>query len=204
MDTKESLVERVYHDLKAVVCSGAILPGGRIDVADMCTRFGASRSPVRNALARLVGEGLLELHSHDGYYRPRLTPQGVKDLYDWNEDVLKLALAEIDRQLRAGYTLPDLDINCQDVVFATETVFAAIACAGGNSQYLRAIESNNDRLRAIRVQKASTLFDRPSELEAIVSAWDKRDMARLNDLVVDYHARRLTALSDIVVAAYST
>ncbi len=203
MDDKASLGERVYHDLKDVICNGGVLPGGRVDVAEMCNRFGASRSPVRQALSRLVGEGLLELHSHDGYYRPRVTPQNVRDLYDWNEAVLTQALVEIAQKLEAGLPLPALEVDCEDVVATTEIVFVAIAAAGGNTEYVRAIGSNNDRLRAVRLRKASGLFDRPSELRAFVKAWSTPDIPGLTHLVAAYHARRRGALSDIVVAAYS-
>jgi Transcriptional regulators len=54
-----SLPERTYHQLRDLIVRGRILPEQRVVEAEVSERFGVSRTPVREALARLVQEGYL-------------------------------------------------------------------------------------------------------------------------------------------------
>ncbi|QBR88419.1 GntR family transcriptional regulator [Microbacterium wangchenii] len=49
----------VYEALKDLVLSGAIHPGVRVSEAELSERLHVSRTPVREALARLEGDGLV-------------------------------------------------------------------------------------------------------------------------------------------------
>lgn len=51
--------ERVYRALKADLLTGA-LAAGRINISALALRHGASATPVREALMRLVGEDWLK------------------------------------------------------------------------------------------------------------------------------------------------
>ena len=52
---------RVVHDvLRDEILSLHLPPGGVIDEARLAERFGMSRTPIREALVRLAGEGLIE------------------------------------------------------------------------------------------------------------------------------------------------
>ena len=54
------LAEQVYGMLRQRLRSGILRPGERLADAALARALGVSRSPVREALARLVAEGLLE------------------------------------------------------------------------------------------------------------------------------------------------
>ncbi len=54
-----SLPERTYQQLRDLIVRGRIAPGSRVVEADVSLQFGVSRTPVREALARLVQEGYL-------------------------------------------------------------------------------------------------------------------------------------------------
>ena len=49
----------IYDQLRALVLSGAIEEGGRIAESQLAARLGVSRTPVREALQRLEGDGLV-------------------------------------------------------------------------------------------------------------------------------------------------
>jgi DNA-binding GntR family transcriptional regulator len=51
--------KRVYDQLKAEILSLALQPGQHLDENQLARRFKLSRSPVREAIIRLAGEGLL-------------------------------------------------------------------------------------------------------------------------------------------------
>ena len=54
-----TLPERTYQQLRSMIVRGRVAPGTRIMEEEVALRFGVSRTPVREALARLVNEGYL-------------------------------------------------------------------------------------------------------------------------------------------------
>src|SRR5256885_6987491 len=67
-----SLQERIRQSLEDELRSGAMRPGDAIDEPALCERFGASRTPVREALLLLVAKGLVEIVPRSGIYVRRL------------------------------------------------------------------------------------------------------------------------------------
>jgi DNA-binding GntR family transcriptional regulator len=54
------LRERAYEAIRDALVRGAIAPGASLNNAELAAQLGLSRAPVREALARLAGEGLVE------------------------------------------------------------------------------------------------------------------------------------------------
>lgn len=75
------LSERVYESLRRDLATGAIVPTERLGEERLAEIYGVSRTPVREALARLQADGLVERHADGLYpYRPRLAELG--NLYE--------------------------------------------------------------------------------------------------------------------------
>src|SRR4051812_18228843 len=55
-----SLAEEAYREISDALLSGALEPGQRLSEPELALRFHTSRSPVREALARLEHEGFVE------------------------------------------------------------------------------------------------------------------------------------------------
>jgi DNA-binding GntR family transcriptional regulator len=60
--------QRVYRHLRRGIRRLRIAPGSVLDRDDIARRMGVSRAPVREAVARLAGEGLVEIHPRKGSY----------------------------------------------------------------------------------------------------------------------------------------
>lgn len=69
--------QRVYHQLRAEILEGQIAPGRQLAEVEISQRFGISRTPVREALGRLVADGLAEQSSGRG---TAVTPVSTDDL----------------------------------------------------------------------------------------------------------------------------
>ncbi|MEU3608415.1 GntR family transcriptional regulator, partial [Streptomyces sp. NPDC035033] len=54
------LRDRAYESLREAIVRGDLAPGALLKDADLADRLGLSRAPVRDALARLTVEGLVE------------------------------------------------------------------------------------------------------------------------------------------------
>jgi DNA-binding GntR family transcriptional regulator len=62
----ESIVDRVYVVLRDRIASGALPRGARLRQEALALELGVSRTPLREALRRLVAEGLVELEPNRG------------------------------------------------------------------------------------------------------------------------------------------
>jgi DNA-binding GntR family transcriptional regulator len=73
------LRDQAYRMLRDAIIDGELAPGETIRDAELAERAGLSRTPVREALARLTEEGLIESKPH-AY--TRVTPLVVDDVRD--------------------------------------------------------------------------------------------------------------------------
>lgn len=84
--------ERVYDAIRAQILDRAYLPGTRLDPAQLAKELAASMTPVRDALHRLMGEGLVEARTGSGFHLPLLNEPSLIDLYRWSHELSLLAL----------------------------------------------------------------------------------------------------------------
>jgi DNA-binding GntR family transcriptional regulator len=75
------LSERVHAWLRESILDVTLLPGAPIIESDVAARFGASRTPVREALLRLQAEGYLEIKRHKGIRVLPLSAADMRDIY---------------------------------------------------------------------------------------------------------------------------
>jgi len=61
-----TLADELQETLEGLIVSGALKPGTRLDEAELVERFKVSRTPLREALKSLAGNGLVEMRGHQG------------------------------------------------------------------------------------------------------------------------------------------
>lgn len=76
-----STSRRAYSMLRERLLRFAIRPNQRINEVVLASELEVSRTPLREALNRLVAEGLLE-HNGRGFSAPDLEPEGVGQLFE--------------------------------------------------------------------------------------------------------------------------
>ncbi|WP_158601002.1 GntR family transcriptional regulator [Teichococcus wenyumeiae] len=78
---KTSLAEQAYGHLRNLLLDRMIQPGGAIGIDALAGTLGVSHTPVREALARLEGDGLV-IRLRSGRYKaaPAMTPQDYAHL----------------------------------------------------------------------------------------------------------------------------
>lgn len=74
--------QRVRTRLEIELLQGAFPPGSRLDEQDLAERYGVSRTPVREALKAMAGEGLVELRAHAGAFVSRPTPRRLLEMFE--------------------------------------------------------------------------------------------------------------------------
>ncbi len=76
-----TLTDQVYSVLRDKVISGAWREGSFIREQEISDKLGVSRTPVREALARLASEGFLERIPHRGFRLPEQAATDLLELY---------------------------------------------------------------------------------------------------------------------------
>lgn len=76
-DLTGSLADRVYAAVKSAILGLSFPPGAIIRKSTICDQLGLSRSPVSDALARLSGEGLVDIVPQSGTRVSRLSMAAI-------------------------------------------------------------------------------------------------------------------------------
>jgi len=99
----------VTERLRDSIVNGSLAPGSQLSEAELATRFGVSRGPVREALQRLIQEGLVRAEPHRGVFVPVLTDADVRDIYLAREALESAALQQIIATSRSEAAADALD-----------------------------------------------------------------------------------------------
>ena len=75
-----SLTEGVYALLRRSLLSGRIGPGERLKIGELVERYGVSQGAVREALARLTADGLIETEPQRGFRAKSISAEELRDL----------------------------------------------------------------------------------------------------------------------------
>lgn len=76
----QTVNETVYNKIKEDILWGDYTPSERLRFDELRERYGVSFSSLREALSRLVGDGLVEVESHKGARVASVNPADFRDL----------------------------------------------------------------------------------------------------------------------------
>jgi DNA-binding GntR family transcriptional regulator len=79
--SRESTAAIIARQLRDAIMNGSLPPGAQLGETELAARFQVSRGPLREAMQRLVSEGLLRSERHRGLFVIDLEPNDVYDIY---------------------------------------------------------------------------------------------------------------------------
>jgi DNA-binding GntR family transcriptional regulator len=90
--SKKPLREDIHALVRDRIVEGTFLPGSRLQDVQLASELGVSRTPVREALLRLVKEGLVESDPNRGFFVAPLSREEVLETYPlvWTLECLAL------------------------------------------------------------------------------------------------------------------
>lgn len=116
LETKENTKSASLTEyLIEAIVNGDIKPGSKISEPELAKRFSVSRGPLREAIMRLEGLGLIERIPHIGARVIRLSPEKLVDLYAVRE-----ALEGMAARL-AARLMSDEEIDALEQVLSTHS-----------------------------------------------------------------------------------
>ena len=93
--SRTTLSGQVTERLRDGILAGLYSQGEQLNEAELARRFGVSRGPLREAMQRLIQDGLLENRPHRGVFVPELTDEDLADIYFAREAIETAALRRI-------------------------------------------------------------------------------------------------------------
>lgn len=200
----------VFNTLREMAISCQLKPGERLSEIELAARLGVSRTPVREALNRLVTEGFLQPCSR-GFMRRPLDVQETLDLYEARvaveRECLRLALLRgTPDQLDEAQTFLNrsravsVDTPMAELVALDEAFHRRLAAMSGNAELQRMLASLNDRIRFLRwidmehVGRDST----QQEHQAILEALRRRDASAAERHLSDHIVLRRDQIAEAI------
>ncbi len=160
----DSPSEIAYRQLRDRLLAGSFPLTGRLAEERLATVVGMPRTPVRNALIRLHGEGLISRHRDGGYCPAVPDPNDIAGLYEARR-VLEIGAlwrpaevgarhdqATLDR-LREEWEALRRDQRAADAGFVTvdEDFHIRLVRSAGNDILVDLLRSINARIRVVRI-----------------------------------------------------
>ena len=94
-----SLTSAVLERLRADILTTALLPGQKLNVASLAKQFSVSLAAVREALSRLVADGLVQASDQRGF---RVSPVSQADLEDVTQTRIDIEGLALRRSIERG------------------------------------------------------------------------------------------------------
>lgn len=194
---RASLHEELVGRIREMIFAGELKGGDRVPEQKLCDMFGVSRTPLREALKVLGGEGLLHLLPNRGARVATLTEEDVDEIFPVMGALEALSgslackrisdteLAEI-RALHYQMALHHARKELRDYFAVNQQIHEAILKAAANptleAQY-RAL-AGRIRLARFRANMTQSRWDQAmSEHEEMLAALDDRDGDKLAEVL---------------------
>lgn len=188
--------DSVYEALRQAILSRKFAPGQRLHVHKLAAELGVSLTPLKDALARLEAEALVQIKPRSGTFVTAVSPEDVAEAFDIRcaleclaaEKALGRATTESIAQLRvlAGQIAAPVEGESGRLAHATRNVefHKRIVALSGSRRLMQMYESLDAHIQIARIHLGQddwkTRLD--SELEehlAIVDALGRRDVGAL-------------------------
>lgn len=156
----------VYAELRRALMLGEYPLIERLGEVKLAEQFGASRTPIREALMRLESEGLVHRRPEGGFYPSSPNLADIRDLYELRRII---EVGTIQRVVETGgrydeeatvalrdeweamvTATPDPE---PDFVLLDEDFHVGLAAASGNDAVARHLQLVNERIRVVRMQE---------------------------------------------------
>jgi DNA-binding GntR family transcriptional regulator len=186
----ENLSARVYNQIKNLILCNEIMPGQKLHHQQLSERLGVSRTPIREALTRLVQEGYVSFLPNRGFTCKEIRMQEAEELYELREALeafaVEKAIATLSekalRQLRDRVTAYGRDVQnrfTRDRLVYDQDVHLQIAQLTGNETLRNTLSHVFERI--VLKRRTDGLYDPARGVAAhqehlrLLEAMERRD-----------------------------
>ena len=193
--------ERTLDILRRRLRAGAFGEGRHLQIQNLAQDLAVSSTPVREALSRLLGEGLIE-RGPGGYFSPRHDISSLGDLYRLDETYALTALRRADRPKAPAPQAPPSPETCAGALHLARTEALLTRLGGVDDRALLWARRNLwDRLAPFRAAEVAVFDDLEAEAAAVDVALTAERGRNILGLIRFYYRRRLKSVRAILQAS---
>lgn len=155
-----ALADQAYEAVKQMIFDFELLPGLRFSEAELTSRLGISRTPLRQALQRLQNQGFVGVLPKMGWFVSPIDFEVMDELYDLRilieshavERLVKTPDLPAMQALQAIWLVKPVQRKREAKVLETmdEAFHATLVATAANREMKRVHEEVTDRIRLIR------------------------------------------------------
>ena len=183
---------QALSSLRERIQSGLLAGGSPVIVQDEARRLNLSTTPIREALARLSGEGLVQRAPSGGYVTVRLDASAVRDRYAMQGQYLHFAIS-LNRRALGGASPPAPNPDPNAPSLAITQLFSTIVCNAGNRMLWEGYDKVSRQLEPLRRLEPLLFDDLHTESEALYHAYARDLSCAFPDVSDRFHERRVAA-----------
>ena len=216
MTTNQSRVDEVYGQVRAMATHFEFKPDERINEGALAAKLGTSRTPLREALNRLVAEGFLTFQKGRGFFCRSLAPDQILALYEARQaiecEALRLAvarasddeIADVARFLQESEAAYSGSSSAEALVELDEAFHLRLVRMASNLELERILANVNARIRYVRwIDMSERRGITPAAHVRIVEALAARDEARAVEELRSHIGKRSEEATQAVKTAFS-
>ena len=198
-----TLSDKILEVIENAIMSGSIKPGQRIIETEMAKKLGTSKSPVREALKRLEGDGIVEFVPRKGYTVKVIDRKSIDAFFDiffiLEPEMAKMALKKMND---AAYKVLDefiegmerfLDENDYEAYLTLNDQFHSYFYTLTENEWAikisRMFHKHSKMMRSLSLHKRNRVFSSKTEHREIVASFKQKD-ERLVEEAVKNHLRK--------------
>jgi DNA-binding GntR family transcriptional regulator len=196
--------QRALFQLRERLREGGFPPGTRIAATEVADTLKLSATPVREALSRLAGEGLLEDRRGQGFFLRPLSGLDIADLYRLGLSHLLIAHeAQRERASRQGVGGVEGAAGASgNPVRDVEHLFMEWVVEAGSRALTASYRTVQTQLGPVRRLEGEVIEDLDEEARTLVAAATAGAMSRRLALVSEFHERRMALADRLAILAY--
>lgn len=207
-----ALSDKVYEVLKKKILERELKPGEKVQVDEVASQLGVSRTPVKDALNRLALEGLIDKVARRGTFVSTMSAQDVDELFDLRLLMESYAAEKVLEKGKADLFLSEMKkcmVNIDRIAQSDDPDYDAyltwnrdlhwvLIRLADNNRLLQMYESLNIPIQVARVHylhSVESVTHTQREHQAIYQAFENRDLEQIKQAI----AAHINSVRDAVL-----
>ena len=212
-ELRQSSTELAYREIRRQILENEMSAGFQITERDLAACLNVSRTPTREALLRLEGEGLVEIWPRHGMRVKRVSIDDVREIYEvltaLESTAAALAAArkppaKILTAMRQSIKAMNASLKCGDLrewAMADEQFHRLLAQASGNARIVEIVDtyfgqSHRLRMMTLGLRPKPTTSNR--DHEAVVKAITQGDAVAAERIHREHRTRSAEMMIDLL------
>jgi DNA-binding GntR family transcriptional regulator len=210
----KKLSDQLREQIEERIATGKLLPGQHLDETELANEFGASRTPIREALIQLASAGLVQIRPRRGAVVSTVSPHEVVEMFEVMAELeamcarlaaRRMSVAEHAKLLEAHQACSSAyEARDPDEYYYRNEVFHHTIFAGSHNNFLaeqaRALSRRLRPYRRLQLRVRDRMKHSFSEHDAVVKAIIDGDGQKAADLLRSHVAVQGQRFTDLVAS----